>query len=357
MTERYEIGLALSALLALGCGGNAVDLGASSGSGWTDATTSPSDATTPQTIYDSAEPIYGFALEGPTLYALIDHRRTIELVTCPLARCRSERTTLFSRAKADNEGTEATSLILADGLLYWVDTLNQPRRVVACPTTGCSATQVLTSNWDRGLAADDDGVYWFDFERKLMRGATSAAAPSVVRDMREGAQTLSNLALHGDHIYFLGSDPDSSSVRRVRKDGTTDPEPVAADQNVSGFSLTTDTVYYLSQILTGRVATCSLEDCATGTSTLAANQRWPGAIRVEGNEVFWLNNTDWRYDNSKATLVSCLLPDCSPTQTRFVELSMARNVDQNQVFAVNQDSIVWLEAAHGFGTRLRRLAR
>jgi hypothetical protein len=356
MWNRYATWLGLSALLALGCGGNAVDLG-TNGSRWADAATSPSDPTVPQTIYESAEGIFGFALDGPTLYALVNRGDTIELVACPLTHCRSQRTTLFSRPKTGNEGTESTPLVLAAGLLHWVDTAAAQRRVLACPTTGCSEPHVLTTDWSSGLAADDEGAYWVNFDRTLMRRAPGAEAPTVVCDLIQERELTSGLAARGDYVYFAASTNGSSSIRRVRKDGTSLPEAIATDQSISGFSFAADSLYYLSRVLTGRVAKCTLDGCATGGSTLAANQRWPGSIRLEGNDVFWLNNTQWSYTTAKATLVSCRLPDCATLETRLVEFSLAFGVAQDESFAVNQDSIIWLEAAHATGTSLRRLAR
>lgn len=356
MGKRDELGLALSALLALGCGGNAVDLGASNGSRWSDAAASPSDATKPQTIYEGAQPIMGFALDGATLYALVDGKDAFELITCPLTHCRSERTTLFSRSKADGQVPQPTALVLAGGMLYWVDSREQ-RTVVACPTTGCSEPLLVGTNWDHGLAADDEGAYWLDFERELVRGEPGVEAPTLVRDLSDEAWLLSNLVTHGDDVYFVASDIDTFSIRRVPKDGSRPAELVATDQVISGFSLAGDKLYYLSRILTGRVATCPLEGCSAEVSTLAANQRWPGAIKVAGNELFWLNSTQWDYDTSQGKLVSCQLPNCATPQTRSGEFSFAFSVDQDQSFAVNQDAIVWLERAHGLGTRLRRLAR
>lgn len=347
---------ALSALLALGCGGDAVNLGHSSR--WTDGATSTGAAAELQTIYESggAEPIIGFALDGPTLYALVDGVQAMELIKCPLTRCRSDRTTLFSRPKASNEGTQPTSLLVAAGLLYWVDPFSSERPVLTCPTTGCSDPQVVATRANGGVAADDEGVYWLDFDRQLMRRAHDAEAASLIQDLL-GVSLDSGLMAHDDHVYFIttGYD-DSSSIRRVRKDGTGAPEPVAIDQNISGFSFASDSLYYLTQVLTGRVAKCALEGCATESSTLTADQRWPGAIQVAGNEVFWLTNAQWSVRTGKATLMSCLLPDCATLKTRLVDFPFAYRKREDQIFAVNEQSIVWLENP-GSSTRLSMVAR
>lgn len=354
---------ALSALLALGCGGEAVDVGHNGGSRWADAATSTDAAAEPQTVYESQAPevMLGFTLDGPTLYALVSTKQSIELTTCPLARCRSERTTLFSRPKAMDDGNlQLRPLVLAAGRLYWVDNSSQQRRVLACPTAGCSESQLVTQDSSEGLAlaADDEAVFWVDFERRLMRRAHDAEAPALVRDLTDEGQLGSRLMAHGDHIYFLANAfDDSPTIRRVLKDGTSAPELVVIDRQIGGFGFANDSLLYLSQILTGRVATCSLDGCESGGSTLAANQRWPSALRVEGNEVFWLNSAEWSNFTSKATLLSCLLPDCAAPQTRTIELPFVPEANKEDSFAVNQESIVWLEGNHSYGTHLRRVAR
>ena len=343
---------ALSALLALGCGGEAVDLGRNGE--WTDAPTSSPDTTTPQTIYRGAEPILGFALEGPTLYLLIQAQQTVDLVACPLTRCGSERTTLLRGLQVSHGLALPTKLVVAGGLLYWVHLSPSGGQLVACPTTGCPEPQVVTSDVFGSLTADEDGVYWFDFAHNLFHGGLNAPAPTALGNVGLDVDS-SSLTAWGEHLYFVASDNDSSSVRRVRKDGTSASEVVATDRAISGFSLGQDSLFYVSRILTGRVAQCSPEGCSAGTSTLADNQRWPGTVRVEGNEVFWLNHTPWDYVKSKATLMSCLLPECATPKTRLVEFPMSDPEGQN--FAVNQDSIVWLEGAPGAGFQLQRLAR
>jgi hypothetical protein len=358
MRKYHGIAIFIGGLTGLGCGGNAFDVGHSQNRGWADAPPEDASATTPQTIYESDQEIFGFALDDNTLYALINHDDTFELVSCELERCRSERNVLFSGPYVDESGFHSTPLVLSDGWLYWISSENGATNIAACPTSGCTQPRFAQAAISSGLAADpEDGVYWVDHEQSsLMRFAVDIDAPESVRGIvTELGGTLA-LAVHGDYVYVADQ---AETISRFRKDGTGVREPIATDDMLVAFTVAADGVYYSSQLLTGRIARCPLTGCVATGETLVDNQRWPEGVQVEGNEAFWLTNPRFSENLTHATLHSCRLPDCSSVQERVGDLTTTDIVDsssQGPTFAVSQRAIVWLEPLRD-GTSFRRLPR
>jgi len=362
MLNGHEISIFFGALVALGCGGNAVDLGHGENRGWADAPAAGSSATAPQTIYQSEEAIVGFALDDDTLYALVTHGETFELVSCRLERCRSERTILFSGSWLDQPSPLSTPLVLSGGWLYWIVGNGGRDGIAACPTTGCGQPSLVPTLVRGGVTGDGEGgAYWFDREGALMRIAANSPAAERVRDCAGEIGEPSSGVARGDYLYFS----DVSSVRRIRKDGTRAPELLATDDMIFGLGLAADAVYYASQVLTGRIVQCPVDGCTTGGRTLAANQRWPEGVQINGTEAFWLNNQRFSQAPtnatlSHATLRSCALPDCAAVNDRVSDLlldGVIRYENAGPKFAVSSRAIVWLEQFHGIGTSLRRLTR
>lgn len=157
MLNGHENYLIFSALFALGCGGNAVDVGHSQDRGWADAPAKGASATTPQTIYESDQAFFGFALDANTLYALINHDDAFELVSCELEQCRSERKVLFSGPYGDESGFRSTPLVLSGGWLYWITSEGGVNGIAACPTTGCTKPRFVPTTIYSPLAADSEG--------------------------------------------------------------------------------------------------------------------------------------------------------------------------------------------------------
>lgn len=357
MLNGYEISLLLSALVALGCGGNAVDVGHSQNRGWADAPandTSASDASAaaPQIIYENEHAIFGFALDETTVYALIDHGATFELVSCPIEHCRSQRKVLLRSPKLGEEGADLTPLVLTGGWLYWMVANGGPSGIAGCPATGCAQAQFLPSTFRSLLVGDADGAYWIDDDKSLLRITPSAEAPELLRELDDELVEARHLLARGDYMYFSLGDV-VSTIRRVRKDGTDPSELVATDEEISGLAVTSDAIYYSTQILTGRIAECQLVGCQTGASTLAANQRWPKETQVDGNEAFWLSSSTFSDRVAYATLSSCELPDCVSVMQRANDVPVDNITDQysrGPTFAVSQQAVVWLARYGTFGT-------
>jgi hypothetical protein len=354
----YEALLSLSALLALGCGGDAVDVGHSQDRGWTDAPIENASATAPQAIYDSDEAVFGFALDDNTLYALIHHDRTFELVSCELDRCRSERTVLFSGPYLDQSGPHHTPLLISRGWLYWI-TGGGVSGLAACPITGCTQPRFVPTHVSSNLAGDGEGgVYFIDQEQSsVMHLAADGEAPERVQSFASGLGYNADIAAKEDYVYF---GPDDQTISRFRRDGEGVVEAIATDEMLATFTVTADSIFYASQLLTGKIVKCPLAGCAQGSDTLVANQRWPEEVLVQGNEAFWLTNPRFSESLTHATLQSCVLPECASVHERVRDLPTTEIVDhqpQSPRFAVNGQSIVWMQSFRTDGSSLRRLAR
>lgn len=354
----YRALLSLSALLALGCGGDAVDVGNSQHRGWADTPIESASPTAPQAIYESDEAVFGFTLDDNTLYALIHHDVTFELVSCDLDRCRSERTVLFSGPYVDQSGPNYTPLLISRGWLYWI-TADGDGRIAACPITGCTQPRLVPSKVSSNLAADGEGgVYFIDHEQSsLMHLAADGEAPERVQSFAIGLGYNADIAVQNDYLYVA---PDHHTMSRLQIDGAGLVEPIATDEMLAAFTLTADSIYYASQILTGRIVRCPLAGCTQGGDTVVDKQRWPEEVLVEGNEAFWLTNPRFSEPLTHAALQSCVLPDCASVHERVSDLPTTEIVDhqpQSPRFAVNRQSIVWLQSFHMYGSSLRRLAR
>jgi hypothetical protein len=329
------------------------------------------DATTPQTVYEGEERLFGWTLEEATLYALLEHGTSFELVSCPLDRCRSERSVLYRGPKLAAEGSSGSELVLVDGWLYWsvksdeVDSL--PGGVLGCPVGGCEKPSLVVSEFYNGggdLAASSPYVYWSDTrthvdttskrrERSLWRLRSGEETAELVQAME--VEETARLAVREEHAYF--TDQAGTTVSRVRVDGSGEVEVVAADNRINGLAVARDGLYYSTQILTGQIVQCPLSGCTAPASVLVANQRWPSAVGITDDEAFWLVGRGLS-SASTASLESCKLPACAPVTERARDFpSNLATLDNRRPFAVNRDSVVWMETFHNVGCALRRLAR
>jgi len=362
MLKGHETSLIFCALLALACGGNAVDVGHSESQGWADAPAEGARATTPQVIYEGELSVIDFTIDDTMLYALIEHQGTFELVACPLGRCRSERTTLLSGPLAQGSWP-SPPLVLSQGSLYWLGATGEDAEsalVVSCSMTGCSEAQLLSTKGDRTLVGTPEGAYWIDTEKALMRMAPNAEAPELVRSLADELIEPQRLSAQGDYLYF--SDVPGESIRRVRKDGTRPTELVVEDDAIGGLSASSDAIYYPSQLLAGRIVQCPGGDCTAGGAILANNQRWPAEVQVQESEAFWLVNTSFSDSGHRSAVSSCSLPDCTSVRDRVSSLvRRAPNFSirvPGTTFAVNRESVLWVEPFEmSGGNSLQRVSR
>ena len=194
------------------------------------------------------------------------------------------------------------------------------------------------------LVGDADGAYWIDDDKSLLRITPGAQAPELLRELDDEVVEPRHLLARGEYMYFsLGYE--GSTIQRIRKDGTGASELVATDEAISGLAVTSDALYYATQILTGRIAACPLDDCKAGAATLASNQRWPKETQIDSNEAFWLSNKTFSGGLALATLSSCELPDCASVKQRASDIPVDDINDEfsrGPTFIVSEEAVVWL---------------
>lgn len=347
-----------------------MDLGRGSSRSWADTPDEQASTTTAQTIYDSGygnpagdDGILAFTVDETKLYALVNHWGSYELISCPFESCQSQRRVLYSGPRWTIQPLEVNQLILVDGRLFWAVTVAEQdiQGVASCSTEGCALPAITRSSPQRGedqqseLAGDSKYLYWVDSELGLVRLGRDAAALEPLRAFSEGV-TAHKLAVGGDYVYF--SDRADETIYRARKDGTSDAEVVAIENHLSALAADDDALYYTTNLLTGRIVECRLGDCASSSSRVVAEQRWPLQLEVQGHEVFWLTDLASAF-TSRVMLKSCSLLDCAGPAERqeFSILPGTPYSDGGHNFAVNQRFVFWNEVYAGRGSGLRRLAR
>jgi hypothetical protein len=349
------------ASLSLGCGGNAVDLGHADD--WADLPAEGANSAEPQTLFESSEQVLSFTADDTTLYALITRGNPIrtggaygvaqafELVSCPIEACKSQRQTLYSGPLPELATPRALTLVA--GSLFWS---LQELGVASCSVGGCSAPTLIPAVTDT-FAGDDEHLYWVEAKSALMRVAPGAGKAEVVRSFPSlDAGYVAQVSARGAFFHFVNQS--GSVIYRIRKDGSSDPEPFVMDENISSVAVNAQQLYYSSSNLAGRIAQGDLKDATAGIGTLAEQQRWPGDLRIDGGEMFWMNR--WpqpQYpETATLTLTSCPLPDCAAVRSWPIDFALAVNgAPVAREYLVNRRYIIWATtfiAAGGSATQL-----
>lgn len=350
---------------AIACGGIATlacseprDLGTDSG--WLDAPAETDSAAEVQTIYENRrEHVFGLALDESTLYALVEHDSDFQLVSCPVERCRSERTILYQGAKLSSEGAVARALVLAGGRLSWLRSDPSGAGIVSCPVTGCEELVVQDAIGNVGvdsLVGDDDFLYWTEGPA-LWRSKGDGSAPQHVRNF--AGPDVGHMIGRGDFLYYV-----SNGLYRLRKDGSEEPEMLAQDALIHGVTAGEDGIYYTTETLTGRIVRCPW-DAASCDGALLSNQRFPSTVRQEGGELFWVGFPRLGGPTAAGTLFSCSLPSCSDARERARDLPLPFGEPLRAwvSLVLNRSFAVWIEERRGIngdpisGSALRSIAR
>jgi hypothetical protein len=347
----------LLACFALGCGGNAVDLGHDA-RGWSDTLEPPSGPATPQTIYEGGERVLAFTIDETTLYALVAQPDTFELVSCPLDACRSQRTTLYKGpALVYQEIYSTTLMLVSDSIMWRMDDRAEGSfaGIASCLKTGCEELTLVPAS-SQTVATDGEHAYWIDAQRYVMRISPGATQPELVRDLNPELYALQPRAAVGkDHFFYTEKD----EVYAVRKDGTGDRQLVLKEENLSDLGVSGEELYYSTRLLTGSINHCQADQCANTRGAIASAQPWTIAVHVTGDEVFWLNQRPKMTDPLIASLLSCALPGCESVRQWSVDFVTNHSdpADAPFSFAVNQRYLVWVERFQQLGSGLRRMAR
>jgi len=340
-------------MLMLGCGGKAFDLGhtESEPQGFADLPEADGDAggADPQTLYRSTtELVSAFTLDETNVYAIITHADSYELISCPIERCRTARTTLYSAPYPHPPGNGYLNLIVVGETLFWT---TDEYLVASCSKHGCDQP-LVTNSVVQVLAGDDEYAYWLD-GANFMRLAPGSATPELVR--RDEAHLFGGpLYVSTSSVYFTSVRSDG--IYRMAKDGQTDAELFASDQDIADISVNRDALFYTSNILTGRVVRCELDDCGAGTSRVAAVQRWPSEVHATESELFWLNEVTSSSRGTKGSLASCALPACDSVRQWGLDFTIESSSPKLNSVAVNDRYVVYVESVEN-GSVLRAVSR
>jgi hypothetical protein len=347
-------------LLALACGGHAVDLGHDD-QGWSDVP-EPSSADSadvvPQTIYQADQRVLSFTIDETTLYALVAHTDSFELVSCPIEACRSQRTTLYRGPALVYQANYSAALMVVAGSLVWLmddRSVESHHHIASCPTSGCEEL-VLVSASAQALAADQEHVYWIDAQRYVMRLAPGASEPELVRDLNPELYALQPRAAVGDDAFYYNQ---NQEFYAVRKDGTSGPQLVVKDRHIADFAASGAELFYSTRLLTGRINRCQAAACTDTRQAIAKSQSWPLEVHVANDEAFWLNQLPVLADKNHASLASCVLPGCENVRQWGIEFE-TNHYSPLQTpfsFALNRRYVVWVERFRDLGSGLRRVSR
>jgi hypothetical protein len=330
--------------LALACG-NAVDAGTDGG--WRDAPAANADPTQPQTLFHGSERVVTFTVDDTTLFALLQETTglQLELVSCPMERCASERTTLFrAEGELENGQLRATPLVLAGGALYWLTRARTAGTGIAsCPTSGCPQGPELVVEGEQVLDFTSDGsfVYWLDDgSNSLLRRSVERDSPvELLHEYSWDATWWSGLNERGEYLYLN----DRDRVLRIRKDGVGGVLVIGEGLNVAGVSVSGEDVYFANSVLNGALSRCPLEGCSGTAHEVAVGQRWPAAPRVDASGAFWLNVPP-SLGRALGDLETCALPACSKVDKIAKDISFGFPSLEDHLsaaFAVNQTSVFW----------------
>jgi Domain of unknown function (DUF5050) len=351
-----------AALVALGCGGNAVDLGTRGSNGFADVAGESATPETPQTIYDGDDRVFGFGADDTKLYALLEEMGGAgRLVSCPIDRCKSELTLLASNVTLPNSSANDTKLESLGDWLYWTYGGGSPALgVAACPKTGCAEVVLVESSFRGELASDGQYVYWVDEDRALLRWQPGGAPERLAALPDGGGEAL---AVSADHVYFTNDR--GTGVSRIRKDGSGAVTLIARADKISSLGVSGDAVYYASRTLAGALLRFALDGAGEST-VVASNQRWPSGVRVSGADLFWIANAGFANLGSGreiGDLIGCRLPACQGPRAwhrGFLLSELGGGSQPSAVrggFVITSSFVWWLEGKNGFGSALRRLPR
>jgi len=258
---------------------------------------------------------------------------------CSLGACQP-----FALVSVDS-GAAPSSLAQDDSYLYWTDAFAQGTIHRVDKLSGTDSVLVTQSDFPSAIAVDDIALYFGDSNGLWRSSKTSAATPTLVASVAEGAPT--GLAIDDAGLYWaegtgyvyaahkLGSNETGSPIwegdaetAEVASDGqrvyfTADDgllHVVSVDGGASlslgspdpagsfGIALSAGDVFWTVYDPTnGEVLAASTT--ALATQPIAVEQQQPAAVASDGVIVYWANTRD--FESGTSEICSCVLGDCS----------------------------------------------
>ena len=259
-----------------------------------------------------------------------------------------------------DSSTYAIPFGVLNGRIYWLhgDWNDWPRLDLrSCDIAGCvGAPQIVLrgshADAPQAIAFGPDAIYLYVHTSSPSLGSVDPswlyrislsrpeAAPVVIDEALAGR--VLTMTVQDDYLYWLEQDesaPYSTTVQRLRTDGTGDPQEVAGPLHSTSSNLASDGqyVYWSQGTLYGAIARCPLEGCADPASPelFAEPVRSPQTLRVDGANLYWVHDTAW---NGYATS-SCSLAACKPSElvAGSVAVPNALAIDDQYVYTATSD--------------------
>jgi len=362
--------LFLVAALLLGCGSN-VSLGDNTEERWRDASVAVADRTVPSTVYEGALQVVGFTVDDSDLYVLLENYHAdssrLELVTCPVDQCGSQRRTLFSTAIAKDRGVlSKRALVHIRDQLFWLTEGGTPANAIArCSTLGCQdgPELVYESSGIALLAGDQDFLYWAELEsQQIVRRAVDSVAPPQSLygwEFWPPGDQPSLIEEYADYLYWIND----KGISRLPKDGSHAPELIVSELGIGGLSVSAGGLYFSTRVLTGRLLHCPLSGCPGKLEELVTGQRWPTSVYADSEQVYWINaqrsNSSLRSDSLVTSFFGEGRTQILASDVDFDTLTDINDaLDQwDGAFAVNRRRVFWRESQSYDQHFLRSLAR
>lgn len=168
---------------------------------------------------------------------------------------------------------------------YWTSSVVAPNGAVRyCALQGCSGSpSTLASGYGEPdtIAVDSNDAYWTNYAdgtvvKTPLPGMTGSGTVTV---LATGQNNAVGITLAASNVYFT-----DSRVNRVAIAGGAVTQVVAPD---NAGAITTDGTYLYWTTQT-TVNKCAIAGCAGGSTTIAANQSFPGGIAVDSVAVYWV---------------------------------------------------------------------
>ncbi len=241
-------------------------------------------------------------------------------------------------------------LAIDDNAVYW----GSNNVVLRCRLGGCANTPTLVANTGAGLASiaiDQTQVYWIE------GGSDTAAVMSAPKNGTMGTGTslygdpdagsFYKIAVHTQSIFFTVAE---GTVRKIGIDGGAPTIVGSAKGEPVGLAVDDANVYWAVDDDPGTINVAPRSGASRG-APLAAGQQFPLALAVDPTSIYWVNLGPG-VGGLEGTLMTCNFASCAaPT-------IIASKQKGPVAVAIDETAIYWSNFGGGVGDgALMRLAR